>query len=52
MSKLSSKAGVIATVEGPACRVSGEDCIAPGVSVAVGVPACICGIADAGVLEF
>jgi hypothetical protein len=52
MSKLSSKAGVIATVEGPACRVSGKDCIALGISIAVGVPACIYGIADIGILEF
>jgi hypothetical protein len=52
MSKLSGKAGAIATVESPVCRGSGEDCIAPGVGIAAGVPACICDIADAGVLEF
>jgi hypothetical protein len=52
MSKLSSKAGVIATVEDPDSRRSGEDCIAPGVGIAVGVPARICDIADAGVPKF
>jgi hypothetical protein len=51
MSKLSSNVGAIVTVEDPACRGSGEDCIAAGVSTAVGVPACICDIADAGVLK-
>jgi hypothetical protein len=52
MSKLSSKAGAIATVESPVCRGPGEDYIAPGVGITVGVPAYICDIADASVLEF
>jgi hypothetical protein len=52
MSKPSSKAGAIATVESPVCRDSGEDCIAPGVGITVGVSACICDIADVGGLKF